>query len=118
MKNIIDKNGIPISPLLSSLDNTTEYSKDNLLLKKRLFRVSVLSVSVAIVICFIAKFLVLLINIVTNISFYGIFQSAYHSPAGNHLGLWVILIPVIGGILVGFMALFGSKAIRGHGIPE
>jgi len=25
---------------------------------------------------------------------------------------------VIGGIIVGFMARYGSKAIRGHGIPE
>jgi H+/Cl- antiporter ClcA/predicted transcriptional regulator len=36
----------------------------------------------------------------------------------NHLGLWVMLIPVIGGVVVGLMALYGSKAIRGHGIPE
>ncbi len=32
--------------------------------------------------------------------------------------MWVILIPVAGGLLVGLMALYGSKAIRGHGIPE
>jgi H+/Cl- antiporter ClcA len=34
------------------------------------------------------------------------------------LGLWVIPIPIIGALLVGLMARFGSKAIRGHGIPE
>jgi H+/Cl- antiporter ClcA len=34
------------------------------------------------------------------------------------LGLWVIIIPAIGGFIVGLMALYGSKAIRGHGIPE
>ena len=27
-------------------------------------------------------------------------------------------VPVVGGLIVGFMARYGSKAIRGHGIPE
>ncbi|MFI5163458.1 MAG: chloride channel protein [Sphingobacteriales bacterium] len=118
MEKMINKNGIPISPLLSSLDNSSEPSNESLQLKKRIFRISVLSVVVAAAISLIAKFLILLINFVTNVSFYGTFQSTYHSPAGNHLGIWVIAIPAIGGVLVGFMALYGSRAIRGHGIPE
>ena len=40
------------------------------------------------------------------------------SPRHNHLGLWVILIPVIGGLIVGVMAKYGSSKIKGHGIPE
>jgi H+/Cl- antiporter ClcA/CBS domain-containing protein len=40
------------------------------------------------------------------------------NPSENHLGLWVLLIPVVGGLICGLMARFGSKAIRGHGIPE
>jgi H+/Cl- antiporter ClcA len=32
--------------------------------------------------------------------------------------MFVILVPVVGGVIVGLMALYGSKAIRGHGIPE
>ena len=39
-------------------------------------------------------------------------------PAGNALGMWVIFVPIVGGLIVGFMARYGSKAIRGHGIPE
>ncbi len=66
----------------------------------------------------IAKLLVWLINLITNISFYGTFAATFHSPAGNHLGLWVIIVPAIGGIIVGLMAFYGSAAIRGHGIPE
>jgi H+/Cl- antiporter ClcA/CBS domain-containing protein len=34
------------------------------------------------------------------------------------LGLWVIFVPVIGGLIVGLIARFGSDKIRGHGIPE
>ncbi len=66
----------------------------------------------------VAKFLVLLINLFTNISFYGKFSFANSSPANNHLGLFVIIVPIIGGLIVGIMARFGSAAIRGHGIPE
>lgn len=87
-------------------------------LKKRLLQISLLSIGVAILISLIAKVLVLLINLVTNIFFYGSFDINFHSPAENNLGLFVIFLPVIGGVLVGLMALFGSKAIRGHGIPE
>ncbi|MGH7649728.1 MAG: chloride channel protein, partial [Gemmatimonadaceae bacterium] len=54
----------------------------------------------------------------TNLSFYGRFSTQFSSPADNHLGLWVILVPVVGGVIVGIMARYGSAAIRGHGIPE
>ncbi len=40
------------------------------------------------------------------------------SPAANHLGLWVVAVPVVGALIVGLMARYGSDRIRGHGIPE
>ncbi|MCL4394534.1 MAG: chloride channel protein [Chloroflexi bacterium] len=40
------------------------------------------------------------------------------SPAGNHLGLLEIAVPVVGALIVGLMARYGSERIRGHGIPE
>jgi len=86
--------------------------------KKRLLQISLLSVAVAAVICLVAKFLVLLIHLVTNVCFYGIADFSSRSPADNHLGLFVVILPAAGGLIVGLMALFGSKAIRGHGIPE
>lgn len=93
-------------------------SKKVFLQKSRLIRICLMSVTVAIAISLIAKFLVTLINFVTNVAFYGKIDLGFNSPASNHLGIWVIFIPAIGGIIVGFMALYGSKAIRGHGIPE
>lgn len=111
-------NRIPIS---TSLDSTLEAenirstpSND----KKRLLLISSLAILVAVAISFIAKFLVYLINFITNISFHGQFSIAEASPEGSTLGLWIIFIPVLGGLVVGLMALYGSKAIRGHGIPE
>jgi H+/Cl- antiporter ClcA/predicted transcriptional regulator len=118
MKTTGYANGIPISPSLNYLPGSNQDAKKSIVLKKRLISISLLSIAVAVAISLIAKFLVSLINLITNISFYGTFALKFQSPAYNHLGLWVILIPAIGGILVGIMALYGSKAIRGHGIPE
>ncbi|MEO7113624.1 MAG: chloride channel protein, partial [Polyangiaceae bacterium] len=67
---------------------------------------------------FIAQWLMALIRLITNISFFHRVTFAAVSPSENHLGLSVIIVPVIGGVIVGFMARYGSKAIRGHGIPE
>ncbi|HEY3875839.1 MAG TPA: chloride channel protein [Candidatus Kapabacteria bacterium] len=67
---------------------------------------------------FISQIVTAMIGFVTNLSFYGTLSTHFSSPADNHLGLWVIAIPLVGGILVGIMARYGSKAIRGHGIPE
>jgi len=67
---------------------------------------------------FVAPALTHLIGFVTNLSFYGRISTSFVSPAGNSLGVWVVGVPVVGGIIVGLMARFGSKAIRGHGIPE
>jgi H+/Cl- antiporter ClcA len=66
----------------------------------------------------IAFVLYKLIGLFTNIFFYHRFAAEFLSARHNQLGLWVIPIPVIGGIIVGFMAKYGSSKIKGHGIPE
>src|SRR5262249_20264259 len=38
--------------------------------------------------------------------------------AVQRLGLFSILVPVAGGLIIGLMARYGSERIRGHGIPE
>jgi chloride channel protein, CIC family len=88
------------------------------LIDRRVLIISAWSIVLAIATGFIAQALVSIIGLVTNISFYGRFSFAFVSPAGNRLGPWVIIVPVIGGVIVGLMARYGSKAIRGHGIPE
>ncbi len=118
MKKPFINNGIPISPTLNDLNSQANDNMAGIVLKKRLLYICVLSVIVAVAISFVAKLLIYLINIITNIAFYSILDVGFNSPADNNLGLWVIIIPAIGGLLVGLMALYGSKAIRGHGIPE
>jgi H+/Cl- antiporter ClcA len=112
------KKGIPISVSLAPElvgEGVKPYSDSN---KRRIFIICLMAIGVAIAISLIAKFLIYLIYFITNVSFYGRFSIAHSTPAANTMGWWVILIPAAGGIIVGLMALYGSKAIRGHGIPE
>ncbi|MGH9549019.1 MAG: chloride channel protein, partial [Terriglobales bacterium] len=84
----------------------------------RMVLVSFLAAAIGLVAGGIAFLLYRLIGLLTNISFYGRFVADFTSARHNHLGLWVIPIPVIGGLIVGVMAKYGSSKIRGHGIPE
>jgi H+/Cl- antiporter ClcA len=86
--------------------------------QRRTIVISGLAIIVGIGAVGVAQLLIAAIRLVTNISFYGSVSVANNSPADNHLGLWVIVVPVIGGVIVGLMARYGSGAIRGHGIPE
>lgn len=110
--------GIPIAVSLKPTLEQEEINTKNPHYKKRLTYIAFLAVVIAICISFIAKVLIHFIDLITNISFYGNFSIDHATPAENNLGLFVILVPAIGGLIVGLMALYGSKAIRGHGIPE
>ncbi len=85
---------------------------------KRVFYLGLQAIANAIIVGLVAKVLVGLISLFTNISFYGRWSFEEVSPAGHSLGLAVVLVPIIGGLIVGLMARYGSPAIRGHGIPE
>ncbi len=80
--------------------------------------VSLLAGLIGMIAGVIAYLLYNLIGLFTNIFFYHRISFAFVSARNNHLGLWVIVTPVIGGIIVGIMARYGSDKIRGHGIPE
>ena len=116
--NLFINKGIPISLSLKSTLEAENIKPQQSHNKKRLLTIASLAILVAVCISLLAKFLVYLIYFITNISFYGNASIAHATPAENSLGIWVIVIPAIGGLIVGLMALYGSKAIRGHGIPE
>jgi chloride channel protein, CIC family len=67
---------------------------------------------------FVALALLKLIGLFTNVFFFQRWNTELISPTGNHLGLFVVLVPIVGGLIVGLMARYGSERIRGHGIPE
>ena len=59
-----------------------------------------------------------LIALVTNLAYFHVYSTATSYLSHARLGPGTILIPVIGGLIVGLMARYGSEKIRGHGIPE
>jgi H+/Cl- antiporter ClcA len=66
----------------------------------------------------VALVLLDLIGLVTHLAYYGTAKTALVEPSLHRFGKWTILIPVVGGLVVGLMARYGSERIRGHGIPE
>jgi chloride channel protein, CIC family len=112
------ESSVPVSPSLEPTVETIEIRTPKAGPPERLLAMSGLAVLVAVLAALAAQFLTRLIGFITNLAFYSRFSDTFTSPAGNHLGWYVIPIPIIGGLIVGLMARFGSSAIRGHGIPE
>jgi H+/Cl- antiporter ClcA len=110
------------SPLRAITDRITRPASPDAgppaVVDRRVVVMSGLAVLVAFVASSIAAGLTRLIGLITNLAFYGRASTAFVSPAGAHLGAMVVVVPVVGGIVVGLMARYGSRAIRGHGIPE
>jgi len=85
---------------------------------RRVIGLSLYAIVIGCISAGIAWVLLWLIAVFTNIAFFGRFSSSPALPSQSHLGLWIILIPAVGGLIIGFMARYGSEKIRGHGIPE
>ncbi len=84
----------------------------------RVLPIGGLAVVIGLFAAVVAAALLKLIALFTNIFFYQRLDLTAVSPAGHHLGPAVIAIPVVGALIVGVMARYGSDKIRGHGIPE
>ena len=65
-----------------------------------------------------AWMLIKLINLVTNLVWFGRLDGGAASLAHAARTPWMVAAPVLGGLAIGLMARFGSEKIRGHGIPE
>ena len=85
---------------------------------KRVLLLSALAVPIGAIGAVVAKALIWLIALITNISFFHRVSVAAVTPQQDQLGYWVMVVPVIGALIIGLMARYGSEKIRGHGIPE
>jgi len=113
--------GLTLSPALDSVTEAAHIPPQPVpTIDRRVLQLSALAVALGVSAAFVAQALLALMALVTNLAFYGrlSLQEAAPAHAVSHLGWMVIPIPIVGAILVGIMARFGSKAIRGHGIPE
>src|SRR5438270_7127623 len=84
----------------------------------RVIPLSLICIVIGVIGAYLALILLKLIYLFTNLFFFQTWSWQYKSPARNTLGPFVILAPVVGGLIVGIMARYGSERIRGHGIPE
>jgi H+/Cl- antiporter ClcA len=112
------KNPLPIAPSMEPALESINFPEDISAYNYRSVQISLLAIVLGVAGGLIARVLTSLIGLITNLCFYGQFSFAFSSPANNHLGIWVIAVPVAGAFIVGLMAKYGSAGIRGHGIPE
>src|SRR5437763_174145 len=84
----------------------------------QLVPMSVAAIGIGFLSAWVALALLRLIGLCTNLAFFQRWDVGLVSPAGNTLGWLVVLVPVAGSLIIGFIARYGSERIRGHGIPE
>jgi chloride channel protein, CIC family len=104
------QNALPLKKTLNDLGDFTT--------TPRLLTVSGLAIGIGALSAVVALGLLKLIGLFTNVFFYQRIDTSMVSPVGHHLGWLVMFVPVLGGLIIGLMARYGSERIRGHGIPE
>ena len=75
-------------------------------------RILVLSLMALVIGCLsagVAFLLVKLIALITNLAFHFTFSTAEAAPTTEMWGNWVVLVPAIGGLVIGLMARYGSE---------
>jgi chloride channel protein, CIC family len=97
----------------TTTDKLRDYSVD-----VRILYVSALAAVLGAVSSVLAWALLELIALATNAFYFHRFSFVEIEPAGHHLGWWAAFIPVLGGLIVGLIARYGSPKVRGHGMPE
>src|SRR5947207_897409 len=84
---------------------------------RRILTLTGMAALIGVISAFVALALLRLIGFFTHLFYYHAIDSRLVSPADNRLGVWALLVPIVGGLIVGLMARYGSERIRGHGIP-
>lgn len=86
-----------------------------------LFRLSLLAIIVGIITGFGAVLFRALIGFIHNLAFLGLFSINYDASVftpRDPWGAFIILVPVIGGLIVTFLITNFAPEARGHGVPE
>ena len=84
----------------------------------RVILICAVAAVIGVIAAYVALALLRLIGLFTNLFFFQRWNTTVVSVKDNDLGLWILVVPVVGGLLIGLMARYGSERIRGHGIPE
>jgi H+/Cl- antiporter ClcA len=84
----------------------------------RLILISGIALGIGTIAAFVAWLLLRLIGLCTNLFFHLRLDTGMTAITGHERGPTIIVVPVLGGLVIGMMARYGSERIRGHGIPE
>ncbi len=85
---------------------------------RRLALLSAVAAFIGIIGGFVAWILLRLIGLITHLAYDGRVGWSLVAPNVHHWGVWSVVVPIAGGLLVGLLAKYGTDKIRGHGIPE
>ena len=81
--------------------------------------ITALAVPVGAVAACVSWALLRLIGLITNVVFYQRVETRLVAPGAVHHNPGLVLCaPIVGGLVIGVMARYGSEKIRGHGMPE
>ena len=78
----------------------------------RIVPIAALAILIGVFAAYVAAALLKLIGLFTNLFFFQRLDTALVSPAGHHLGPFVILVPVAGALTIGVMARYGSDPLE------
>lgn len=84
----------------------------------RMFHISILAAVIGIVAGLVAYALFTLIGLLWNLVFFQQVSTELTDLESNPIGLWMLVVPAIGGFVISLMAKYGTPKIKGHGIPE
>jgi H+/Cl- antiporter ClcA/CBS domain-containing protein len=117
-KSSTTRKGLPVSPSLGPTLEAAQVPARARMVDKRVIYLSVLAIITGILASLMAEVLIWFIRFITKHSFPGLFPDKGINYVITSVPWWVIFVPAIGGIVIGLIARFGSRAIAGHGIPE
>lgn len=124
-RNVVDKlersgagEGLPVAPSMGPALQSVQAPREHLPVTRRVVFISAMAVLVAVAAALLAQVLTGLIGLITNLAFFGRVSFEFVDPPTAGVGPAVFVIPVVGALVIGIMARYGSSAIRGHGIPE
>ncbi len=109
---------VPVAPSMQPAIRLAGGEVERSLFDRRDYWLTAIACVIGVAGAVVAEMLSAAIAGITNLAFFGSLSLRDVSPAGNALGAWVVAVPVVGALVIGLMARYGSAAIRGHGIPE
>lgn len=110
--------GLAVAPSMDPALASVRVPREEPVIGARTVRFAGIAMLIGIAGGFIAEAALRLIGLITNLVFFQRIDTTLVPPTTEHLGVWVIAVPILGAVVIGLMARFGSPAIRGHGIPE